>query len=73
MEQFPSSPSDVIDPRWSQAPRATAPTPHVGGRRSLPDPDLDGRLRAIVEPWQAGRVSATDTLKAFRSLANEVL
>ena len=73
MEQFPSSPDDVIDPRWTHNPRAVAPTPHVAGRRNATQPDLDARMRAIVNPWLANDRSAAETLKAFRDLADEQL
>ena len=32
MEQFPSSPDDIIDSRWTSIPKAVSPTPHGNGR-----------------------------------------
>ena len=74
MEQFPSSPDDVIDSRWTHNPKAVVPTPHSnGGRHRSPKPDLDARMRAIINPWLAKDRSAADTLKALAALADEEL
>ena len=73
MEQFPSSPDDVIDSRWTRNPKAVTPTPHGSGRRRPVEPDLDARMRAIINPWLAKDRSAADTLKALATLADEEL
>lgn len=73
MEQFPSSPDDVIDSRWTATPKAVVPTPHGSGRRRPPKPELDDQMRAIINPWLAGDHSAVETLHALRVLADQHL
>ena len=73
MEQFPSSPDDVIDSRWTHNPQAVTPTPHASGRHRAPKPDLEAQMRAIINPWLAGDRTATETLHALRVLADESL
>jgi hypothetical protein len=73
MEQFPSSPDDVIDSRWTHNPQAVTPMPHGSSRRRPPEPDLDAQMRAIVNPWLAHDRDAAETLKALRDLADEHL
>jgi hypothetical protein len=72
MEKFPSSPDDAIDSRWIHNPTAVTPRPHTNGRRRTPPkPELDARMREIVNPWLAHDRSAADTLKALVALADE--
>jgi hypothetical protein len=73
MEEFPSSPEDVIDSRWTGNPQALRPAPHVSGRRKATETDLDAEMRAVINPWLAGDSSATDTLTALRALADQHL
>ena len=71
MEQFPSSPDDVIDSRWTGNPQAMRPAPHV--RRRATETDLDAEMRAVVNPWLAGDRDAAETLAALRALADQHL
>ena len=70
MEQFPSSPDDVIDSRWTRNPQAVRPAPHVTGRRKTPPADLDAEMRAVINPWLAGDSTTPETLAALRALAD---
>ncbi|NYG06064.1 hypothetical protein BJ986_000551 [Phycicoccus badiiscoriae] len=72
MEQFPSSPDDVIDSRWTGNPQAVRPAPHVSRRRT-PQVDLDAEMRAVINPWLAGDSGAVETLAALRDLADQHL
>lgn len=73
MEQFPSSPDDIIDSRWTHNPKAVAPVPHGHTRRNPPGPDLDAEMRAVVNPWLIGDRSAIETLAQLRALADRHL
>lgn len=72
MEEFPSSPDDVIDSRWTGNPQAMRPAPHIG-RPKATQTDLDAEMRAVVNPWLAGDRSAAETLQALRALADQHL
>ena len=72
MEEFPSSPEEVIDSRWTGNPQAMRPAPHVG-RRKAAHADLDAEMRAVINPWLAGDRDAAETLAALRALADQHL
>jgi hypothetical protein len=69
---YPDSPDEVIDPRWNrylhaQAPEGPAHHRLEGGEQ------LGEAMRAIIEPWEAGRRGSRETLQALRELADRVL
>jgi hypothetical protein len=66
------SPDDIIDPRWGEYLHSEGlggMTPHQGSSSG----DLGDQMRAIIEPWQAGRRSTLETLEALRKLADQSL
>lgn len=73
MTEFPKSPDEVIDPRWSSllhADTAEGPASIAEQHRARA---LADEMGAIIDPWQRGERSAEDTLEALRHLADQRL
>jgi len=68
---FPKSPDEVIDPRWSPVLRAEPTSPAEKPREGVTS--LDDDMRAIIDPWMRGERTAWDTLEALRRLADRRL
>ena len=70
-QEYPESPSDVIDPRWDEylhSEAALSPAHHPDGAHRLGQ-----EMAEIIEPWQRGHRGTRETLEALRQLANRAL
>ncbi|GAB3444475.1 hypothetical protein GCM10027517_24190 [Phycicoccus ginsengisoli] len=68
----PHSPDEVIDPRWTRLLHAGAGE-ESSSHGSSGHAHLGEEMRAIIEPWEAGRRSTRETLKALKDLADDAL
>ena len=70
----PHSPDEVIDPRWTRMLHANAGEGSASASHGSSDhAHLGDEMREIIEPWQAGRRSTRETLKALKDLADDAL
>jgi hypothetical protein len=71
--EYPDSPKDAIDPRWTSYLHAESAAGASGKQHGDPAAPLGDAMREIIDPWQAGLRSTRETLEALRALADRVL
>jgi len=71
--EYPHSPQEAIDPRWTNYLHAESAAGTAGNQHSEAAAPLGDAMRAIIEPWQAGLRGTRETLEALRALADRAL
>jgi hypothetical protein len=71
--EYPHSPEEAIDPRWTNYLHAESAAGPANGRHASPSAPLGDAMREIIEPWQAGLRGSRETLEALRALADRAL
>ena len=71
--EYPRSPEEAIDPRWTNYLHAESSAAAMQGPAADRAAPLGDAMRAIIEPWQAGLRGSRETLDALRTLADQVL